>query len=81
MNAAYASSGSFGSRVRLKYIGHNTYIGRRSNFRSKPTTIYGAVHKSYLDYSYSRSNFSHVPQAVHKELINRFFKNLVKVFL
>ena len=32
MNAAYGSSGSFGSRVRSKYIGHNTYTGRRSNF-------------------------------------------------
>ena len=30
MNDAYGSSGSFGSKVRSKYIGHNTYTGRRS---------------------------------------------------
>ena len=28
---AYGSSGSFGSRVRSKYIGHNTYTGKRIN--------------------------------------------------
>ena len=45
MTAAYGSSGPFGSRVRSKYIGHNTYTGRRSNLRSKPTPIHGPVHK------------------------------------
>ena len=30
-NASDVSSGSFGSRVRSKCIGHNTYAGRRSN--------------------------------------------------
>ena len=28
MTAAYGSSGSFGSRVRSKYIGHTTYTGK-----------------------------------------------------
>ena len=32
MTAEYGSPGSFGSRVRSKYIGHNTYTDRRSNF-------------------------------------------------
>ena len=32
-NSAYSSSGSFGSIARSKYIVHNTYTGRRSNFR------------------------------------------------
>ena len=45
MTAAYGSSGSFGSRVSSKYTGRNTYILRRSNFRSKLTLIYGPVHK------------------------------------
>ena len=40
MNYAYGSSGSFGSRVRSKYIRHYPYTGRRSNFRSKPTPIH-----------------------------------------
>ena len=34
MNTAYGF-GSFGSRVRYKSIGHKTYTGKRSNFRSK----------------------------------------------
>ena len=29
--SAYGSSGSFGSRVRSKYIGYKNYTGRRSN--------------------------------------------------
>ena len=52
MTSSYGSSGSFGSRVRSKYIGHNTYTGRRSNCRSKPTPIHGLVHKSDLNHSY-----------------------------
>ena len=32
MTFAYGSSGSFGSRERSKYIGHNTYKGRISHF-------------------------------------------------
>ena len=67
--AAYGSSGSFGSRVRSTYIGHNTYSGRRSNFRSKPTPIHGPVHKYDLGYSYSISYFSRLPQAVAKRII------------
>ena len=35
VNAAYGSSGLFGSRVRSKYIEHKTSNGRRINFRSK----------------------------------------------
>ena len=35
MTYAYGSTGLFGSIVRSKYIGHNTYICRRSNFCSK----------------------------------------------
>ena len=31
MTDVYGSSGSVGSRVRSKYIGHNTYTVRRSN--------------------------------------------------
>ena len=71
MISAYGSSGSFGSRVRSKYIGHNTHIGRRSHLRSKPTPIHGPVHKSDLNYSYSRSHFSRLPQLVSKRIINR----------
>ena len=43
MNAAYGSPGSFGSRVRYKSIGNNTYTVRRINLLSKPTTINGQV--------------------------------------
>ena len=46
MTYVYGSSGSIGSRVSSKSIGHTTYTGRRSNFRSKPTPINGPVHKS-----------------------------------
>ena len=46
MTPAYGLSGSFGSRVSSKSIGHTTYTVRRSNFRSKPTPINGPVHKS-----------------------------------
>ena len=65
--SAYGSSGLFGSIVRSKYIGHNTYTGRRSDFRSKPTPINGPVHKNDLNYSYSRIHFSRLPQAVAKK--------------
>ena len=34
MTAEYGSSVSFGSRVRSKFIGYNTYTGRRSIFCS-----------------------------------------------
>ena len=67
MSSAYGLSGSFKSRTRSKSIGHNTYTGRRNNFRSKPTPIHGPVHKSDLNYSYSRSHFSRLPQAVAKK--------------
>ena len=70
MNAANRSLGSFGSRVRSKNIGQNTYKGRRSDFHSKPKPIHGPVHKYYLDFSQFRSHFSHLPQAVPKGLTN-----------
>ena len=66
MTAACGSSGSFGSRVRSKYIGNTTYTGKWSNFRSKPAPIHGPIHKSDLNYSYSRSHFSWLPQAFVK---------------
>ena len=47
-NTAYCSSGSFGSIFMSKYIGNNTYIGRRINSRSKPTPIHEPVIKSEL---------------------------------
>ena len=71
MISACVSSGSFGSRVRSKSIGNNTYTVRRTSLSSKPTPIYGPVHEYYLNYSYSRSHFSRLPQAVSKKLINR----------
>ena len=74
---AYGSSGLFGSRVRSKYIKHNTYTGRISNFHSKSTPIHGPFHKSDLNYSYSRSHFSRLPQAVAKKLIYRLSQKLV----
>ena len=45
MNSASGLSGSFVSISRSKCIGNNTYKGRRRKFRSKPTPIYGPVHK------------------------------------
>ena len=71
MTSEYCSSGSFVSRVRSKSIGHNTYTGRRIDFRSKPTPIYGTVHKSDFNYSYSIICFSRLLQAVAKKLIYR----------
>ena len=68
-NAAYGSSGLFGSGLGFKYIGHNTCIGKRSNFHSKITPIHGPVHKYDLNRSYSRSHLSRFPQAVAKKLI------------
>ena len=72
--SAYGVSGPFGSRVRSKYIGHNTYIGRTINFRSKSTTL----HVSDLNYSYSRSHFNRLPQAVAK---NQFIVCLRKLVM
>ena len=69
MISVYGLSGFFGSRARYKSIGYNTYTGRRSSFRSKPTPIYGPVHKSDLNYSYSIIPFSRLPQAVEKKII------------
>ena len=71
ITSAYGSSLSFGSIERSKYIGHNIYTGRISNFHSKPTPIHGPVQKSYLNYSYSRSHFIWLPQAVSKKPIYR----------
>ena len=62
INDAYGSSGSFGSRVRSKYIGHNTYTGIRSNLCSKPTPIHVTFHKSGLKFSYLITHFSSLLQ-------------------
>ena len=56
-NVAYCSSISFVSILKSKWIGHNTYTGRRSNFCSKTTPIHGPVHKYDLNFSYSISHF------------------------
>ena len=72
MTSTYGSYGSFGYRGRYKSIGHNTYTGRISNFCSIPAPIHGTVHKSYFNYSYSKSNFTRLPQAVSKKLIYRW---------
>ena len=66
MSHVYGSLGTFVSIVRSKSIGHNTYTGRRINFCSKSAPINGLVHKSDLNYSYSRSNLSWLPQVVSK---------------
>ena len=76
MISAYGLSECFGSIVSYKSIGHNDYRGRRINFRSKPTPIYGPVQKSDLNYSYSRSHFSRLPQVAAKKLINSLFKKV-----
>ena len=49
MTDAYGSSGSFGSRVRSKYILNNIYTGIIRKPLSKPTPIHGPVHKYYLN--------------------------------
>ena len=82
MISAYGSSGLFGSIVRFKYIGNYTYTVRRSNFRSKLTPIHWLVHKSGLNYSYSRSHFSRIPQAVSRKIIcslSQKFSNASKI--
>ena len=63
MTSAYGSPGSFGLRVSSKSIGNNTYTGRRSHFRSKPTPLFGPVHKSDFNHSYSISHFKRLSQA------------------
>ena len=64
MTAEYGSSGSFGLIARSKYIERNTYTGRRINFCSKPTPIYGPVHKADFNYLYSISHSSQLQQTV-----------------
>ena len=49
MTSAYGSSGSFGSRVRYKSTGHDTYTGIRSNLCSKPTPIHWPLQKYDLN--------------------------------
>ena len=58
MTTAYGSLVSFVSRLRSKYIGHNTYIGKIINLCSKPTPIYGPIQKYDLNHSYWRSHVS-----------------------
>ena len=62
--------------MKSKYIVHNKYTGRRSNFRSKPTSIHGPDHKSDLNYIYSRSHFSWLTEAVAKELTNCLYQKV-----
>ena len=81
MNSAYGSSVSFGSIVKTKYIGNNTYAGRRSNLRSKPTPINIPVHKYDLNFSYSTSHFSWLPQEVSKGLINFVSKKVSYAYM
>ena len=69
MTATYGSSGSFGSRLRSKYIENNTYTVIISHFHSKPVPIHGPIHKYDLNYLYSRIYFSRLPQSVAKRLI------------
>ena len=72
ITSAYGSSGLFRSRVGSKSIGNNTYTGRRSNLRSKPTPIHGKVQKSDFNYSYSICYFSRLTQAFAKKRIFGF---------
>ena len=58
INSLFGSSRLFGSRVRSKFIGNDTYTGRRRNFDSKPIAINGPAHKSELFFLYSRIHFS-----------------------
>ena len=58
-------------------IKNNTYTGIRSNVHSKPIPINEPVHKSDLNYSYSRISSSWLPQEVAKELINRFSRKVI----
>ena len=69
MISVYSFSGSFGSRVKSKSIGYNTYTVRRIDFSSKPSPIHGPFKNSNLNYSYSRIQFSRLPKAVAKSLI------------
>ena len=46
------------------------------HFRSKPTPIHGPVNKSELIFSYLRSHFSYLIQAVSKGLINSLSNKL-----
>ena len=70
MNGAYGLSQSFVSRIKSKYIGHNTYAGRRSNFRSKPKPIDVPLNKSDFKYSYLRSRSNWLPKVFSQDLIN-----------
>ena len=54
-------------------------MGRRINICSTPTPIHGPVYKYDLNYSYSRSQFSHLPQASTKGLINQFSHKVIYV--
>ena len=81
MVSSYGLSGSFGSRLRSKYIGHNTYTGRISHLCSKPTPLNGPVHKSNYNYSYPRSHLSRLPQAVSKISFITCFVKLVMLLI
>ena len=46
INADFGLSGYFGYIIRSKYIRYNTYTGRITYLRSKPTPIHVPVHKT-----------------------------------
>ena len=76
INAAYYLSVFYGSMVRSKSIGNNTYTGRRIDFRSKPTPIYW-IDISHYKISYSIIHFSRLPQTFSKGLINRLSQKFI----
>ena len=67
MISAYGLSGSFGSRIRYKSIGHNTYPCIRGNLRLEPIPFHGTLHKSDPNYLYWRNQLIRLPEAVSKE--------------
>ena len=56
---------------KVKYIGHNTYTGRRINLLSKPALIHVPAHTYDFNYSCWISHFSWLTQAVPTKLIYR----------
>ena len=70
MNAAYGSSGYFGSRLRSKCIGHNNYMGKMEYLHSEIAPLHRPVHKPELIFPYYRRHFSRLPKVVYKKIIN-----------
>ena len=76
INDIYGSSGLFWPLVRSNYIGHHIYTGINSNLSSKPKSIHEPAHKYDLNYSYSRSCFSQLPQVSAKYIINHLHQKV-----